>query len=379
MSDVLSRGLAGVQVDTTAISDIDGQKGELRYRGYAIEELARLPFLDVAALVLDGELPDGPERAALRAAVASSRELPPEVEALLRALPRSTHPMTVLQVAIPLLDDPAAKTSPVLGARAAQRAHLIRLVSRLPTLVASWARVRRGERIPTPDPSLPIHEDFLRMLRGERPLPREVEVLDVTQILQMEHGFNASTFAGRIVASTLSPMSTTLSACVGALYGALHGGADEAAYRIALEIGAPERAAAWVDERLARGEKIMGLGHREYRVVDPRATILKGIAQELADLRGLGSVVRTLRAVDDHAAARFEAKGKPIRANVEFYKGAVFAAVGLEPDLFTSMFVMARAWGWGAHVLELWDDHKLYRPAAAYRGAPPRGVGSRSQ
>jgi citrate synthase len=191
----------------------------------------------------------------------------------------------------------------------------------------------------------------------------------------MEHGFNASTFAGRTVASTLCPLSMSLSACVGALFGPLHGGADEAAYRMALAIGDPAKAPAWVDAQLAAKEKIMGLGHREYRVVDPRAVILKPMALELAKLKGQESVVATLIAVDEHAEKRFLEQGKRIRANVEFYKGAVFAALGIPPEFFTALFTMARAFGWGAHMLELWDDHKLYRPAAVYEGAPPRKLG----
>jgi citrate synthase len=370
----IARGLAGVVADTTAICDIDGARGQLRYRGYPIEELASRPFIEVVGLVLDGERPDGAGQAELATALARHRALPPAVEALLAQLPRDTHPMTMLQVALPLCDGPADKTAPVLGSRAAQRQRLLGLAAKVPTLIASWFRLRQGLAPVPPDAALPLHADFLRMLHDRAPLPREVEVLDVTQILQLEHGFNASTFTGRVVASTLCPLSMTLSACVAALYGPLHGGADEAAYRMALEIGQAGRAAAWVDAKLAAGEKIMGLGHREYRVVDPRATVLKGLALELAELKGLGEVVRVLQAVDDHAAARFAEKGKAIRANVEFYKGAVFASLGLPPDLFTSLFVMARVFGWGAHVLELWDDHQLYRPAAAYIGPSARSI-----
>jgi citrate synthase len=217
------------------------------------------------------------------------------------------------------------------------------------------------------------------MIRGDAPDPREAAVLDATQVLQLEHGFNASTFTARTVASTLAPLSEVLSAAVGALHGPLHGGADEAAYRMALEVGGPEAAPAYVDAALASKQKLMGLGHREYRVVDPRALVLRPLALELARLRGPEHlrVVETLVAIDEHAAARFAGQGKRIRANVEFYKGAVFAALGLEPDLFTALFAMARVFGWGAHALELWDDHALYRPRAGYRGAPPRGLAAR--
>ncbi|MFN7972794.1 MAG: citrate/2-methylcitrate synthase [Acidobacteriota bacterium] len=372
----ISKGLAGVLADTSAVSFIDGEAGVLAYRGYPIGDLVvACSFAQVVGLVLDGEIPDPPATASIERCLAAHRELPPAALAVLRQMPRDTHPMTMLQVVLPLLDGVAAKGREKLSTRAEQRQALLAICAKVPTLVAAWARLREGFTPLSPRPELPIHRDFLRMLRaGEEPLDREVAILDVTQILQMEHGFNASTFAGRVVASTLCPMSMTLSACVGALYGPLHGGADEAAYRMALEIGSPERAPAWVDEKLARKEKIMGLGHREYRVVDPRAVILRELALELGDLKGQGNVVRTLHAVDAHAEKRFAESGKRIRANVEFYKGAVFAALGLAPDLFTAMFVMSRIYGWGAHVLELWDDHKLYRPQSQYDGPPLRRV-----
>ena len=372
-----ARGLRGIEVDRTAISTVDGERGELRYRGYRIEELvARARFLEVVGLVLDGELPGAAAERALEAALAA-RDLPGHVLALLRALPADTHPMTVLQAGLPLLDSAAEKRLPREGARAAQRAALLGLAARLPTLLAAWVRVRRGQAPLAPDPALPLHEDFLRMLRGARPDPLEVSTLDATQILQLEHGFNASTFTCRVAASTLAPLSMVLAAGVGALMGPLHGGADEAAYRMALEIGDPAAAPAWVDAALARKQKLMGLGHREYKVVDPRAVVLRPMALALARLRGQERVVETLVAVDEHAERRFAEKGKPVRANVEFYKGAVFAALGLEPDLFTTLFVLARVFGWGAHVLELWDENALVRPQASYVGPAPRAFPER--
>jgi citrate synthase len=375
-SEQVSKGLAGVVADTTAISTVDGERGELRYRGYAIEELvARASVLEVVGLVLDGELPDPAGTAALARAL-EDRALPAAAAEVLARLPRDTHPMTALQVTLPLLDDAASKARPRLRARAAQREVLLGLAAKLPTVVAAWLRLRAGAAPLAPDPSLPFHADFLRMLTGAQPDPRAVRVLDATQVLQMEHGFNASTFTARTVASTLAPLSEVLAAAVGALHGPLHGGADEAAYRMALDIGDPTAAPARVDALLAAKEKIMGLGHREYRVVDPRAVVLRPMARELAALAGPDAVrvVDTLAAIDDHAARRFEAQGKRIRANVEFYKGAVFATLGVPPEGFTALFAMARVFGWGAHALELWDDHALYRPRAAYTGPAPRSL-----
>lgn len=373
-----ARGLKGIEVDVTAISTVDGERGELRYRGYRIEELVeRAELLEVVGLVLDGELPDRAGQAALEEAL-RERALPRAVEGLLAALPRDTHPMTVLQVALPLLDGAAQKARPREKRRAEQRAALLGIAARLPTLVAAWERVRNGRAAIPPDPALPLMADFLRMLRGEAPAPLEVTTLEATQILQMEHGFNASTFTARVAASTLAPLSEVLSAATGALHGPLHGGADEAAYRMALAIGDPAAAPGWVDAALARKEKIMGLGHREYKVVDPRAVVLKPMARALARLSGQERVVETLVAVDEHAERVFAAWGKRVRANVEFYKGAVFAALGLVPDLFTALFALARVFGWGAHVLELWDENALVRPQARYVGPPPRPFPARA-
>ncbi len=368
------RGLAGVAVTITRISEIDGARGELRYRGYAIESLAMRPFLEVVGLVIDGELPDDRSIKQVEGFLSTERAMTPAQAALLSVLPRDTHPMTMLEVALPLGDSAEQKRAPVNRSRADQRQVLLALAAKVPTLVAAWLRIRVGLSAIDPDPALPIHADFLRMLTGKRPMAEEVALLDATQILQMEHGLNASTFAARVVASTLAPMSMALSAAVAALFGPLHGGADEAAYKMALAIGDPDGVPAWVDATLARKEKIMGLGHREYRVVDPRAVVLRELAHRVAAAKGLLPVLRTLSRVDDYAAEHFAKEGKAIRANVEFYKGAVFASLGLPPDAFTALFVMARIYGWGAHILELWDDHALYRPSAIYRGEPLREI-----
>ncbi len=377
MRDVVAdppRGLSGVAVDVTRISEIDGVRGELRYRGYPIEALATRSFLEVASLVIDGELPDRDGVVARTQSLSLERSMTSAQAALLSILPYDTHPMTMLEIALPLGDSATQKRAPVKNARQAQREGLLSLAAKVPTLVAAWLRTRAGVAPIAPDSSAAIHADFLHMLTGKPPSASEVALLDATQILQMEHGLNASTFAARVVASTLAPMSMALSAAVAALFGPLHGGADEAAYKMALSIGDPARAAEWVDAALARGEKIMGLGHREYRVVDPRAVVLRELAHGVAEAKGLLPVLRTLASVDDYAAAHFAKQGKAIRANVEFYKGAVFASLGLPPDAFTALFVMARIYGWGAHVLELWDDHALYRPSAIYRGEPQRSL-----
>ena len=360
MSEV-TKGLEGVEVDTTAVSSIDGEAGELRYRGYRIEDLVERSLADVAALVIDGELPDDVRRAQVVDWLAD-RELPAAAWTLLGSLASDTHPMGVLQAAVALLGDRDVRDAEAV----------FRIAAKIPTVVAGWVRVRSGENRVEPDPSLSLATDYLRMLLGAAPDDADARTLETVYVLQMEHGFNAGTFAGRVVASTLAPLPAVLSACVGALAGSIHGGADEAAYRMALEIAEPSKAAEWVDAALARKEKIMGLGHREYRVVDPRAVILKPMARALADRTGHSDVVETLIAVDEHASRRFAERGKRQHANVEFYKGAVLAALGFPVDTFTCVFASARVFGWGAHALEQWADNRIYRPQSTYVGPAPR-------
>lgn len=372
-TDIAPRGLAGVTAGKTAISSIDGERGELRYRGYAIEDLAgRAGFVEVLGLLIDGELPDDAQHAALRECL-GARALPAHVLAMMRALPAATHPMQVLQSVVPHLGDAALAASPRAKNRAVQRRVLLGVIAQMPTALAAWLALREGREPVAPDGALPLWADFLRMLRGgELPPGEDAELLDLVQVLQAEHSFNASTFAVRVVASTQATMPASLSAGVGALSGPLHGGADEAAYRMALAIGAPADAAAWVESALARGERIMGLGHREYRVVDPRAVLLQDQARRLARDENARRVLDVLAEVESACERRFLAQGKRIRANVEFWKGAVLASLGIPSDAFTSMFGLARAAGWGAHALEEWDDPVIIRPQAQYVGPAPR-------
>jgi citrate synthase len=196
-------------------------------------------------------------------------------------------------------------------------------------------------------------------------------MLDAAQILQMEHSFNAGTFAGRVCASTLAPIQSSISASIGTLFGRLHGGADQAALEMAMEIGSPERAESYVQHCLANKIKIMGMGHREYRTVDPRARILKPMAQELCQDEESRNLLATLVAVEEACQREFAERGKEIWANVEFYKGAVFHSLGIPSHYFTAMFAMARVYGYIAHFLEFRRDNRLIRPRAAYTGTPP--------
>ena len=362
---VYSRDLAGIEVGETAISDVRGEEGVLSYRGQSIETLADKPFWQVVWLVLFGAWPAPAQQQALQEYMAYHSRLTPAELALLHAVPKGLHPMLVLQGLVPLLkkEDGGPELSGV-----EQVAHEgLRLAAKLPSLVAGWHRLEQGLEPLSANPGLGFHENFLLMFNGRAPDPEQVRVLDTAQVLQMEHSFNAGTFAGRVCASTLAPIQSSISASIGTLFGVLHGGADEAALEMAKRIGAPARAAAWVAEALAQKTKIMGMGHREYRVVDPRALILKPLAKSLCRDGEAKQLYETLEAVEEACQKEFAQRGKRIQANVEFYKGAVFHQLGIPSRYFTAVFAMARVYGYIAHFLEFSRDSCLIRPRARYR------------
>lgn len=370
------RGLEGIYVDTTAICAIDGAKGMLSYRGMAIEELAQQPFWQVVALVLGGE---GSERErdkspelveSLAEFMGAESALSPEALATLKTISPEVHPMQVLQGMIPLLS-----TEGTGGDSFGLEEHVggeglegLRIAAKVPTLIAALHRLRSGQPALAPKKGLSFHENFLYMFTGRNPSPEEVATLDTTQILQMEHGFNASTFAARVTASTLAPMASALSSAVGTLFGKLHGGADQAALEMVLEIGAPEDAEAFVLNALEHKVKIMGLGHRVYKVVDPRAKILKPMARALCASTPFEPLYQTFEQVEDVMEREMAAQGKQVKANVEFYKAPVFYALGFPPQYFTCLFVMSRIFGYIAHILESRQDNRLIRPKALYIG-----------
>lgn len=382
-----SKGLAGVIADASAICLVDGKRGALYYRGQSIADLANSKSFDeVAYLLIYGELPDAAQLATYRRKLGQQYGLPEFAVEVIQALPTSKHPMEVIMAVLPLIgetlpseietervEEDGSRRTRVLD-QASQTDELLRVLAKIPTIIAYYQRHREGRPLVKPQADLDLLSNFLAMFHGELPSQRDAEIFSICEILQMEHGFNASTFTARVVASTLAPMHASLTAAVGALYGKLHGGADEAAFRMARdEIGSVENAESYVDELLSRRGKIMGLGHRVYQAIDPRAKILKSLAQELAIAKGgdKQTVFDTLTRVEEVMANRMASKGKKIYPNVEFFKGPVFNALDIPTDQFTAMFVIARSFGWGAHILELWQDHRLYRPRAEYVGPQP--------
>jgi citrate synthase len=367
-----SADLAGVIVGETAISDVQGETGLLSYRGIDINELIGVPFLHVVWLVLFGEWPDERKKSRLKAFMCRHTRLSHAEIELLQKVPKSLHPMLMLQGLVPLLTPPEDETLEV----GQDAEHGLFLAAKITALVAAHHRLSQNKVILQPVPGLLFHENFLTMFHGSGPTEEQRRMLDAAQILQMEHSFNCGTFAGRVCASSLAPIQSSISASIGTLFGKLHGGADQAALEMAMHIGSPDRAAAYVSNALANKEKIMGMGHREYRTVDPRAKVLKPMAVELCQDKESKNLLATLVAVEEACQREFADKGKEIWANVEFYKGAVFHNLGIPTHYFTAMFAMARVYGYIAHFLEFRRDSRLIRPRALYTGP---AVGSRSK
>jgi citrate synthase len=365
----IKKGLEGVVVDSTSISLVDGEAGRLYYRGHAIEKLVKSPFAAVAHLVVFGELPDGPQLQEFEDFLWEAGQLPADLAAALERLAQlGGHPMATLQALMPLmaLAPPARK----MGRTTDEQEALV-VAARLPTAHAMLAALRAG-RAPTPYPKTRRYgERFLELLHNRRPPEKEVGIFESTQILQIDHSFNASTFTARVVTSTLAPPASALAAAMGSLYGPLHGAADQGALEMAEEVCGPERAAAFVAECLAKGRLVMGMGHREYRVVDPRSKIVKVLAEEIASKPHERHLIETLKAVDEAFVAQTAHKKRSLRANLEFYKGVVYLALGLPKEFFTATFAIARIFGWSAHIVEQRKDNRIVRPSANYIGPAP--------
>ncbi len=365
----IKKGLEGVVVDSTSISLVDGDAGRLYYRGQPIEKLVRYPFAAVAHLVVFGDLPDAARLAAFEEFLWSAGRLPPQLAGTLEKLSQLRgHPMATLQAALPLIAfDPPAQ---VFGRSDDEQEALV-AAARLPTALALLLALRAG-RTPAAYPGTRRYgERFLQLVHERTPSAKEVRIFEQTQILQIDHSFNASTFTARVVTSTLAPPASALAAAMGSLYGPLHGAADQGALEMAQEVADPARAADFVTEALSRGRLVMGMGHREYRVVDPRSRIVKTLAEEIAATPEQKRLIETLKAVDDAFVAQTAQKKRSLRANLEFYKGVVYLALGLPKDFFTATFAAARIFGWSAHIVEQRKDNRIVRPSANYVGPAP--------
>ena len=367
MAESPSRGLADVVAAATALSDIDGKAGLLFYRGYDIHELAgHASFEEVAFLLQRGHAPDRGELEGYRAEFTAGRHPGALASGDLPGIARHQRPMEALRSLVSLgsADDPdAGSNEPAANLRKAAR-----LTAQQPVLIAAYHAARSGRDLPAVDPSLGTAANFLFQLTGERPDPRAAEILDVCLVLHADHTMNASTFAARVCAATLADMHSAVVAALGTLSGPLHGGANEQVMRgleaIRQSGGDPlDAVTRQVSDRLARGEKIMGFGHRVYKTEDPRATHLRKMSAELAAASGDDTYYRMSRRMEEVV---LEQKG--LFPNVDFFAATVYHYLGIPTDLFTPVFSASRMAGWTAHVIEQHADNRLIRPDSEYIG-----------
>ena len=368
------KGLEGVVAAQTTLSHVYGEEGRLIYGGYDIADLAEnVSFEEVCHLLWFGELPNQARLDALRAQLRDGLRVPGPVIDLLRQAGPDSHPMAILRTAVSALsffDAEAEVNTPEANLNKA-----IRLTAQTITLTGAIARLRQGSEPLEARADLGLAANLLYMMLGREPDELETRIMDAALTLHAEHGMNASTFAARVTAGTLSDMYSAVVSAIGTLKGPLHGGANEQVMEMLLQIGTPEKAESWVREALGRGEKIMGFGHRVYRTTDPRAPILKRLAEELnrrAD--GRRAWLEISERIQATMREEMDRRGKKIYPNVDFFSASVYYTLGIAKDMFTNVFACARMAGWTAHVIEQFRDNRLIRPQSEYIGAAPRRV-----
>ncbi len=364
------KGLAGVIVAETGIGDVRGREGFYHYRQYSAVDLAEQRTLeDVWHLMLRGELPDARTREAFREEVAPLRRIPERTAELLPAIARTADaPLDGLRSAVSLVGAELGFQPSHDVPLERLREQALRLTAVVPTLITALHRLGRGLEPVTPDPELPYAANYLRMMTGDEPDPDHARAVEQYLIATVDHGFNASTFTGRVITSTGADLAAALVGAIGALSGPLHGGAPSRALDLLDEIGSPEQAGEIVRRKIEQGERIMGFGHRVYKTQDPRSELLRRVAQRLGGSRAELAAKVEQTVVDVLAELK---PGRELYANVEYYAGVVFEQVGLPPELFTATFTASRTIGWCAHVLEQAADNRLIRPTARYVGPEP--------
>lgn len=369
-------GLLGVIVDDTKICKIDGEQGKLYYYGYSIEDLAEhCSYEEVIHLLLKGELPTTAQLDEIKRDLVEARGLPYGVRDVIKSAPASSIPMDVLRTAASTLalTDP----DPADNSEQGRYRKAIRLIAQFPEMVAADYQTRRGHEPVAPDNNLGHAENFLYMLHGERPGETAARTMEVALVLHAEHSFNASTFTARVIAATLSDMYSSITGAVGALKGPLHGGANEGVIKNLLEIGEPDNIEPWLKEKFSqKGFRLMGFGHRVYKVLDPRARILKKYSKATGIERGATKWFEMSSAIEDAMLKR----EKPLYPNVDFYSASTYYMMDLPPEVFTPIFAVSRVSGWCAHVIEQQANNKLIRPKAWYDGEidkPFKPIGER--
>lgn len=364
----IRKGLAGVVVDNTAVSKVMEETNSLTYRGYAVQDLAaNCKFDEVAYLIWHGELPNKSELAAFRQSESAQRELSKTALDVITALPKTCHPMDTLRTVVSVLgaEDPREDDNDPR----ANYEKSVAMMAKIPTAVAYDFRRRRGLARIAPDPKLGFAENFFYMCFGEVPATEILECFEISLILYAEHSFNASTFTGRVIISSLSEIYSAVTGAIGSLKGPLHGGANEAVMHMMIEIDDPKKATQWMRDALAAKKKVMGFGHRVYKKGDSRVPTMKKAFLRMAKLKDGAKWVEMYEALE---TMMIEEKG--IHPNLDFPTGPAYYLMGFDIPIFTPIFVMSRITGWTAHIMEQLASNALIRPLSAYNGVAQRPV-----
>lgn len=361
-SPAVSKGLEGIIAAHTRLSDVRGDIGQLIYCGYDINELAgKVSYEEVVHLLYHNHLPNAKELASLKAVLSGYRGLPQGVIDLLTNLPKDCPPMHAIRTGVSALG--CYDTTADDDNMDAQRRKALRLIAQIPVITAYFHRSRQGLPLIAPDAKLGEAANFLWMIDGEMPSVEKESTVDMCYVLHADHGMNASTFSARVTIATLSDMYSAITTAIGTLKGPLHGGANEGVIKMLKEIGSLDQVDAYVADCLAQKRKIMGIGHRVYKVLDPRAPHLKRMAQILSAKLGDPKWIQMSERI-----AEIMLTEKNLHANVDFYSATVYYSLGIPTDLFTPIFAIARTSGWTAHVLEQLADNRLIRPQSVYTG-----------
>ena len=377
MSEYLP-GLAGVPATKSNISDIDGEKGILAYRGFPIEQLAEnSTFEETCMLLLDGRLPTRQQLDDFEQRLRNNRRTQFHIRDLMKTFPSTGHPMEMLQTAVASLGMFYPGNECLTGADACGDLNYIhnmtvKIIARMSTIVAMWEHLRNGYEPPEPRKDLSYAENFLYMFTGKEPDPLMARIMDVCLILHAEHTINASTFSVLVTGSTLASPYSVIAGAIGTLSGPLHGGANQKVLEMLQEIGSPDKVEKYVDSKLANKEKIWGMGHREYKTKDPRAKILEKLVNKLLDSSStnVNPLLETAKKVEQVCEDRLAHKG--VYPNVDFYSGILYNEMGIPPDQYTAIFAVARSAGWLAHWREQLADNRIFRPTQVYTGEPGR-------
>jgi citrate synthase len=366
-----SKGLEGVVAASSAICKIDGNAGKLYYRGYSIEDLARYSsFEEVTYLLLNEHLPTKTELTEFQALMRRSRELDPQVLEMIKNFPPEGKPMELMQAVVSYLSGYVQHK--IHHSASCDCRTTLHQVVQLASVVATYQRSKEGKGYVKPDLTLSHGGNFLYMMRGKKPDEDEDRIMDVCLLLHAEHGFNASTFTARVVASTIATCYSSIASAIGALSGSLHGGANEAVLKMLAEIGSVNNVDAWFAKTMEKKQKIMGYGHRVYKTKDPRAVIIEGFLKDLSEKKNDFSDLNILKKLESAAGVVLGSRYDPVSPNVDFFSGSVFKLLGIPTYLFTPIFAIGRVAGWLAHILEQRKDNRLYRPESLYHGPDAR-------